>query len=54
MWLLLKAVLKEEVSRIWRKLLRRPEPPAPYSQLRLRRGAALGPRDPDDPGHLSE
>jgi hypothetical protein len=46
MWVLLKAVLKEEWSRLWRRLLRKPEPPNPYTQLRLHREASLSAREP--------
>ena len=52
MWDLLWAVMKGEASRIWRRLFRRPEPPTPYGQFRLRHGASFGIQEPDDPDHL--
>lgn len=46
MWDLLKAVMKEEMRRLWRRLRKQPEPPNPYTQFRLQREASLGPREP--------
>ena len=45
MWDLLKAVIKEEMSRLWRRVLKKPEPPNPYAQFRLQRESSFGPRD---------
>jgi hypothetical protein len=45
MWLLLKAVLKEEMNRLWRRVMKRPEPPNPYTQLRMQRQSSLAPSD---------
>jgi hypothetical protein len=45
MWLLLKAVLKEEMNRLWRRVMKRPEPPNPYSQFRLQRQSSPAPSD---------
>ena len=53
MWLLLKAVIKEEMSRIWRRLLKKPDPPNPYTQFRLQRETSLGPHEPG-PGSSQE
>jgi hypothetical protein len=33
MWLLFRALIKEEIHRLYRRVLRRPEPPPPYSQF---------------------
>ena len=46
MWVLLKAVLKEEVSRFWRRLLKRPDPPNPYTEFRLHRETSLTTQEP--------
>ena len=46
MWDLLKAVIKEEWSRLWRRLLHKPEPPNPYTQFRLHREASVAPPEP--------
>ena len=51
MWLLFKSVLKDEVQRLWRRLLRKPEPPNPYSQFRLRRQGSPGFQG-DDPDRI--
>ena len=51
MWLLLKAVLKEEMSRLWRRVMKRPEPPNPYTQFRLQRQHPLAPGDSHPESH---
>ena len=45
MWDLLKVVIKEEMRRLWRRMLKKPEPPNPYTQFRLQREASLGPHE---------
>ena len=51
MWTLLKAVLKEEMNRLWRRLMKRPEPPNPYTQFRLQRQNSLSPSEPRPDSH---
>ena len=48
MWLLLKAVLKEEMNRLWRRVMKRPEPPNPYAQFRLERQRPVTPESHPD------
>jgi hypothetical protein len=51
MWPLLKAVLKEEMNRLWRRLMKRPEPPNPYTQFRLDRKNSLTATEPHPDTH---
>lgn len=51
MWLLLKAVIKEEMSRLWRRVMKRPEPPNPYTQFRLQRQNSLAATEPPADSH---
>jgi hypothetical protein len=37
MWLLFRALIKEELNRLYRRVLRRPEPDPPYAEFRSRR-----------------
>lgn len=37
LWIVVKTLIKAELSRLWRKVLRRPEPPTPYTHFRTRR-----------------
>jgi hypothetical protein len=43
-WNLLLGLLAADVERLWRRLLRRPEPPTPFVAYRARRGN--GPPEP--------
>jgi hypothetical protein len=45
MWPLFKALIKEELRRLWRRVLRRPDPPPGYAQFRVER-----PTTPPTPG----
>jgi hypothetical protein len=33
MWVVVKTLIKAELGRLWRRLLRRPEPPNSYAQF---------------------
>jgi hypothetical protein len=46
MWVLLKAVLKEEMNRLWRRVMKKPEPPNPYTRFRLQRQSSIAPPEP--------
>jgi hypothetical protein len=35
MWVVFKALIQAELGRMWRRLLKRPEPPNPYAQFRV-------------------
>ena len=37
MWIVLKTLIKAELARLWRRLLKRPEPPSPYARIRMER-----------------
>lgn len=37
MWPVIKMLLFEEMNRLWRRILRRPEPPSPFADYRTRR-----------------
>ena len=51
MWLLLKAVLKEEMNRLWRRVMKRPDPPNPYTQFRIQRQSSLTATEPPSDSH---
>jgi hypothetical protein len=36
MWVLLKALVRAELIRLWRRMLGRPEPPGPFAGFRTR------------------
>mgnify|MGYP007059499096 CR=1 FL=1 len=46
MWQVMKTLMLTEVRELWRRLLRRPEPPSPYLELRRRLEASKDPHDP--------
>jgi len=46
MWHVVKSIIQEEVQRLVRRLLRRPEPPSPYAQIQVRRDEDSLPRGP--------
>jgi len=50
MWVVLKTLIQEELSRLWRKLLRKPEPPGPFAAYRNRKTRPSGPSPPEPPG----
>jgi len=37
MWVVVKTLIREELSRLWRRLLRKPEPPGPFAEYRNRK-----------------
>jgi hypothetical protein len=43
MWVVVKTLIKAELVRLWRRLLKRPDPPKPYAQFRV-------PRERPEPG----
>jgi hypothetical protein len=45
-WYVVTSLIQEEVQRLVRRLLRRPEPPSPYAQIQVRRGDDTLPRGP--------
>lgn len=48
MWVVVKTLIKAELSRLWRRLLKRPEPPNPYAQFRVHRDPSQPPGDAQD------
>jgi hypothetical protein len=36
MWVLLKALIRAEMLRLWRRVLGRPDPPGPFADFRTR------------------
>jgi hypothetical protein len=46
MWHVVKSLIHEEVQRLVRRLLRRPEPPNPYAHFQARRDEGTNPRGP--------
>jgi len=49
MWVVLKTLLQEELHRVWRRLLRKPDPPTSFADYRTRRDPAE-PTPSPDPG----
>ncbi len=43
MWVVLRTLIKAELGRVWRRLLKRPEPPNPYAQFRIPRDRSQPP-----------
>ena len=53
MWVVLKTLLQEEIHRLWRRLLRKPDPPTSFAGYRDHRGPAEPGSSPDSPDSRS-